>query len=173
MQDNASKAPDSKNRAKSIEASKKSSKNSVLQRVSDKALNSKGAAQNSLSISNNRDISINARTGIDPELFFAALKDFKLSNYQLEQLLHISSRTIQNKIEKKINLGPVHSEHLLKLMALYIKGVELFRTVDEFNHWLNKPFWFSNEKPINWLVTPGGIDAVMDELVKMAYGDVI
>ena len=70
-------------------------------------------------------------------------------------------------------LSPVHGEHLLKLMALYKKGVELFRTVDEFNHWLNKPFWYSNEKPLDWLITPGGVDAVMDELIKIAYGDTI
>ncbi len=158
MQDNAS------NERKRVEnSSKKVSQSSKI----------KITAQNALVTYNTRDISINARIGVDPRVFFQALADFKLSNQQLEALLHISSKTIQNKIEKNVSLGPVHSEHLLKLQALYLKGVELFRTVDEFNHWLNKPFWFSNEKPADWLVTPGGIDAVMDELIKMAYGDAI
>lgn len=140
---------------------------------SQAALDKNLLKQNVLLSYYNKDISMNARKGIDPTLFFDASKDFKLSIPQLEQILHISGKTIQNKLEKNIALGPVHSEHLLKLMALYKKGVQLFRTVDEFNHWLTKPFWFSKEQPLDWLVTPGGIDAIMDELVKMAYGDAI
>jgi uncharacterized protein (DUF2384 family) len=64
----------------------------------------------------------------------------------------------------------LESEHLLKLIALFTKGEELFGKVDEFNYWLQKPFWDSQEKPIDWLITPGGVDLISDELERLAHG---
>ena len=66
--------------------------------------------------------------------------------------------------------GPVQSEHLLKLIALYDKGDQVFGNIDEFNYWLNKPFWGSSEKPLDWLITPGGVDLVILEMDRLAYG---
>ena len=91
----------------------------------------------------------------------------------LAQIIHISPRTISNYKENKKSLDPVQSEHLLKLITLYQKGEEIFGNIDEFNYWLQKPFWNEKERPIDWLVTPGGIDLIMDELTKLAYGDAV
>jgi len=68
-----------------------------------------------------------------------------------------------------LNLEPAQSEHLLKLIALFGKGEEIFGNVGEFNYWLQKPFWNAKEKPFDWLVTPGGIDLVFDELERLAH----
>ena len=65
---------------------------------------------------------------------------------------------------------PLYSEHLLKIIALFNKGEEIFGTIDEFSYWLNKPFWGSKQKPIDWIVTSGGVDLVMDEIDKLAHG---
>lgn len=84
-------------------------------------------------------------------------------------MLNLSSRTISNYKEQQKTLDPVQSEHLLKLIALFGKGEEIFGNIDEFNYWLQKPFWIAKERPIDWLVTPGGVDLVIDELDRLSH----
>jgi putative toxin-antitoxin system antitoxin component (TIGR02293 family) len=115
------------------------------------------------------DLVILARKGIKAKVFYDFSESINVSEKSLAVLLNLSSRTISNyKTQHKL-LGPVQSEHLLKLIALYVKGEEIFGNIDEFNYWLKKPFWNAKEKPIDWLVTPGGVDLVMDELNRLAY----
>jgi hypothetical protein len=40
----------------------------------------------------------------------------------------------------------------------------------EFNYWLKKPFWNSKETPMEWIITPGGVDLLVEELEKLAQG---
>ena len=75
-----------------------------------------------------------------------------------------------NYKERRKSLEPIYSEHLLKLIALFEKGEEIFGSIDEFNYWLRKPFWGSEEKPIDWLVTSGGVDLVAEEIDQLAQG---
>ena len=64
-----------------------------------------------------------------------------------------------------------HGEHsLLKLIALYKKGEEIFGSIDEFDYWLKKPFWKSQQKPIDCLVTSEGVDFINEEIDKLAQG---
>jgi len=114
-----------------------------------------------------------ARNGIKTDVFYELAESAKIPEKNLAGLLHISPRTIGNYKEHDKPLNPVHSEHLLKLVLLYEKGEELFSNVDEFNYWLRKPLWNSTERPLDWLVTPGGIDVVIAELVHLAHGDVV
>jgi putative toxin-antitoxin system antitoxin component (TIGR02293 family) len=93
-----------------------------------------------------------------------------MGNKSLASILHLSSRTISNYHQNKQTLEPVQGEHLLKLIALYDKGIEVFGSIEEFNYWLNKPLWQSVEKPFDRLVTPVGIDLVLQELDQLAYG---
>lgn len=83
---------------------------------------------------------------------------------------NLSSRTISNYKESKKNLDPLYGEHLLKMIVLYEKGEQIFGNVDEFNYWLRKPFWNSNETPSDWLGTGGGVDFLTEELDKLAQG---
>lgn len=124
-------------------------------------------------VSNSYKLTATARKGISPQLFYDLATVIKMPEKNLADIIHISTRTVSNYKEDKKTLGPVQSEHLLKLIALYEKGEELFGNVDEFSYWLKKPFWGSAERPLDWLVTPGGIDLVMGELVKIAYGDAV
>ncbi|WP_461450961.1 antitoxin Xre/MbcA/ParS toxin-binding domain-containing protein [Mucilaginibacter sp.] len=111
-----------------------------------------------------------AMIGVNTDLFYSFAEVIKMGNKALAGILHLSSRTISNYHQNKQTLDPVQGEHLLKLIALYDKGIEVFGSIDELNYWLNKPFWNTEEKPVDWLVTPGGIDLVMQELDRMAYG---
>ena len=42
--------------------------------------------------------------------------------------------------------------------------------LSEFNYWLRKPFWNNGQKPVEWLVTSGGVDLMMEEIEKLAQG---
>ena len=61
-------------------------------------------------------------------------------------------------------------EHLLKLITLFEKGEQVFGNIDEFNYWLQKPFWNSAGKPVDWTTTSVGIDFLNEELDKLAQG---
>jgi putative toxin-antitoxin system antitoxin component (TIGR02293 family) len=113
---------------------------------------------------------LSARKGIKPKLFFEFADSINMPEKKLALLINISSRTIHNYKEQQKPLDPIQSEHLLKLIALYGKGEDIFGNIDEFNYWLQKPFWNSKEKPIDWLNTPGGVDLVMDELGRLSHG---
>lgn len=126
-----------------------------------------------LNLHNVSALVFSARKGVKPSVFYDFAASIKMSEKNLAALLHLSSRTISNYKEQKKSLEPVQSEHLLKLIALFDKGEEIFGNVDEFNYWLQKPFWNAKERPLDWLVTPGGIDLVTDELDRLAHSYVV
>jgi putative toxin-antitoxin system antitoxin component (TIGR02293 family) len=123
-----------------------------------------------LSIDNEVRMFTSARAGLSPVIFYRFAELIKMPDKSLANLLHLSPRTISNYLEKHKSLDPIQSEHLLKLIALYDKGEEIFGNIDEFNYWLNKQFWDSPEKPIDWLITPGGVDLVMLEMDRLSHG---
>lgn len=124
----------------------------------------------SLGLNNNLQIVYSARKGIRPSVFYSFARAVKMTEQNLATLLHLHPRTIQNRRKQQKNLDPVESEHLLKLIALFARGEELFGSVDEFNNWLHKPSWNNKEKPIDLLITPGGTDIMSDELERLAHG---
>lgn len=121
-------------------------------------------------IQNNAQIFKTAKFGVNTNVFYDFANTIKMHNKYLASILHLSPRTVSNYRINQQTLEPVQGEHLLKLIALYNKGVEIFGSLDEFNYWLEKPFWNETEKPIDWLVTPGGVDLVIQELDLLGYG---
>jgi putative toxin-antitoxin system antitoxin component (TIGR02293 family) len=125
---------------------------------------------NDLAIVNNYALVSSAHKGVSTKVFYDFADTIKIPEKTLASIINLSARTISNYNEKKKNLDPLYSEHLLKLIALYKKGEEIFGSIDEFNYWLKKPFWNSEQKPIDWLVTSGGVDLIMEEIDKLAQG---
>lgn len=121
-------------------------------------------------VENDVQLFSHARSGVSSLVFYQFAAAINMPDKSLAGLLNLSPRTISNYQEKQKPLAPAQGEHLLKLIALYNKGEELFGNIDEFSYWLNKPFWNSAEKPVDWLITPGGIDLVMLEMDRLAYG---
>lgn len=111
-----------------------------------------------------------ARKGLQPKVFYDFAEAIKMSEKNLAALINLSSRTISNYKDSQKMLDPLYGEHLLKLIALFEKGEQIFGNVDEFNYWLQKPFWNSNDKPSDWLGTGGGVDVLSEELDKLAQG---
>lgn len=124
------------------------------------------------SIRNTLTIVLEARRGLTAETFFDVADASLLNQNLLADLLHISLKTFQRYRKDNKRLNPATSEHLLKLLALFQQGNEVFGSIDSFNRWLAKPaFGLGNQVPLELLETSGGIDLVMDQLLRIAYGD--
>lgn len=111
-----------------------------------------------------------ARKGIKPKVFYDFAEVINMPEKSLAGIINLSARTLSNYKDQHKTLEPVYSEHLLKLIALFEKGETIFGNVDEFNYWLKKPFWNAKETPMDWVVTPGGVDLLIKELEKLAQG---
>lgn len=121
-------------------------------------------------IQNDYSLVIKAKEGIDTDVFYTFADSIKMPEKVLASVLNLSPRTISNYREQDKSLEPNHSEHLLKLISLFEKGKEYLGNIDEFNNWLEKPFWNSEEKPSDFLNTSGGVDLLISRLERMAQG---
>jgi len=123
-----------------------------------------------LDLHSSYSLMLTARKGIKAKTFYDLAVAIDMSEKNLAALINLSPRTISNYASSKKSLDPIYSEHLLKLILLFEKGEELFGSMDEFNYWLKKPLWNSNEKPMDWLSTSTGVDLVMSEMNQLAEG---
>lgn len=97
-----------------------------------------------------------------------------LSKQAVARFLHVTSRSLNRYLEEDRVLDAAKSETLLKLIALYQKGTEVFSTKEAFNAWLAAPaMGLSNHIPFDLMETSTGIDLIDEELDRIAYGDVL
>lgn len=112
-----------------------------------------------------------AQNGISANAFFDILTFSGLTKKELSDLLDVSFKTIQRYHKDGKKLNALNSEQLLKMITLYQKAEEVFGTIDSFNRWLRKPAaGLGNQTPIKYMQTPGGIDLIMEELIRIEYG---
>jgi putative toxin-antitoxin system antitoxin component (TIGR02293 family) len=87
-------------------------------------------------------------------------------------MLNISSKTLDRYRKAEKRLTPSDSELMLKLFTLYRQGEKIFGNLDEFQKWIEEPAYGLGYKvPKTILQTPAGIDMIMDELIRIEYGD--
>jgi len=124
------------------------------------------------SIKSNIAIALEANKGIDAHTFFDIVK---LSGYSKDEMARVFSTSVKtfSRYEKENKkLGPLRSELILKIMALFKKGIEIFGSLDSFKAWLAKPaFGLGSHTPFSLIHTSTGIDLVHDELVRIEFGD--
>lgn len=123
-----------------------------------------------LPLRNRADIFLTAQKGVSTKSFYDFATVIEMADKDLAGMINLSSRTVSNYKETRKNFEPIHGEHLLKLIALYLAGEEIFGNVQEFHYWLNKPLWKSSERPIDKLVTSLGVDLIAEEIEKIAQG---
>lgn len=112
-----------------------------------------------------------AHNGLSISAFFDILTFSGLSKEELSGLLDVSFKTIQRYQKDDKRLSALHSEQLLKIIAMYQKAEEVFADLESFNRWVRKPaLGLGNEKPLKFMQTPGGIDLIMDELRRIEFG---
>ena len=112
-----------------------------------------------------------AHLGLSVSAFFDILSFSGLTKDELAGLLDVSFKTIQRYQKDDKKLSAIHSEQLLKIIALYQKAEEVFADLDSFNRWVRKPaLGLGNKKPLKFMQTPGGINLIMDELRRIEFG---
>ncbi|MBI9070750.1 MAG: DUF2384 domain-containing protein [Melioribacteraceae bacterium] len=126
----------------------------------------------SANTADNLTIVTNAANGVNIKAFF----DFiTLSGYNKEEaagLFNVSLKTFMRYKKENKNLAPLYGEMVLKLIALYKLGLEIFGSVPSFNSWLKKEnFGLGNLVPKNLMNISGGIDLIAEELENIKYGN--
>ncbi|WP_044171174.1 type II RES/Xre toxin-antitoxin system antitoxin [Flectobacillus major] len=123
-------------------------------------------------IKNNTAIVLSARNGLNANAFYDIFILSGFKKEQLAELFHTSTKTIQRYTQSNANLDVVSSEHALKLIALYQKGTEIFGNIEAFRNWVNKPaYGLGWQIPYDLMQTSGGIELIMEELIRIEYGD--
>lgn len=113
-----------------------------------------------------------AMIGVDANLFYDMVDITGLPKDVLAEYLDISTKTLERYKKQHKKLNSMRSEVLLKLVTLYKKGIEVFGDIHSFRTWLNKPaYGLDEEKPSKLMVTSTGIDVIIEELVRMEFGD--
>lgn len=116
-------------------------------------------------------------TLLEPQAIYATAFDDMLavSSYNKEfaaDLLDISYKTVSRYQKEKKKLSPLQSEYILKTIVLFNKGNQVFENKESFNRWLDKPaFGLGNRIPRSLITTVGGINFIIDELNRIAHGD--
>ena len=108
-----------------------------------------------------------------PALLFFEVAD--LTGYRREQVAEVfdtSLKTFQRYERERRNLNPQDSEKVLKIQLLFNRGNDVFGSAEAFRRWMDKPaFGLGGQVPFSLLHTSGGIDLIMDELIRIDYGD--
>jgi putative toxin-antitoxin system antitoxin component (TIGR02293 family) len=112
------------------------------------------------------------RKGLKPDAVFDFMSLSNLPAARIEQMLGKTIKTFQSYRHHHTPLDPTISEKLLKLFNLYDKGLSLFGPPEDFNRWMSLPaFGLGHQVPSSMLDSITGMELVMDELVRIEYGD--
>jgi putative toxin-antitoxin system antitoxin component (TIGR02293 family) len=113
----------------------------------------------------------------EPEVMYAtSFNDMiTVANYDKDfaaDLLDVSYKTITRYQKENKKLSPLQSEFILKTIVLYNKGEKVFGSSESFTQWLKKPaFGLGNRTPTTFITTVTGINYILDELNRIAHGD--
>jgi uncharacterized protein (DUF2384 family) len=115
---------------------------------------------------------LTARKGLRPDAVFDFISFSKLPSVLVERLLNKTIKTFNNYKANNIVLDATTSEKLLKLFALYDKGLLVFGLTEAFNGWLGeRATGLGEQVPETMLDTITGINIVTEELIRIEYGD--
>lgn len=113
-----------------------------------------------------------ARQGVPTTAAFEVATAFGLPARELEGWYELSTKTLRLYVLDNKPLSASNSEKTLRLMALHQLGGEVFGDPAAFLRWLNKPaHGLDQEVPLALLATVGGIELVVEELRRIAHGD--
>lgn len=121
-------------------------------------------------LSSDMDVIEMSQHGITKASLMAFIRFLKISPEQFSKLLPITLRTIQRyPSEKRFN--PTISEHIILLVILVRKGIEVFESLENFMRWFNTPSQaLGQRQPCDLVSFKVGTQMVMDELGRIEYG---
>ena len=124
------------------------------------------------SFSNNIALVADSKKGLRAQAVFDFISLSEFSFPVIEKVLNKTIKTFTSYKKSQTTLDSTISEKLLKIFALYDKGVAVFGNIDEFNQWVATPsFGLGNMIPRDLLDTVTGIELVSNELIRIEYGD--
>jgi putative toxin-antitoxin system antitoxin component (TIGR02293 family) len=122
-------------------------------------------------ISDPATLVFSAQKGVSANIFDDVVKLFGHNEYMAE-VVELTQKTINKYRTNNIKFSPIRSEIMLKLIALYQKGVSIFGNRESFINWLSKPaFGINGYVPFDLVKTSDGIDLITEELDRIQYGD--
>ena len=96
---------------------------------------------------------------------------FNISREDTALMLNISSPTLYRWIKSNKNLDRNYSILLFELTDLFLYGIEVFKSKDNFSKWLNLPNTaLGGLEPQDLLEVPGGISKVKDIIGRIEHG---
>lgn len=112
-----------------------------------------------------------AQKGVSADIFDDVVALYGHHHY-LAEIVDLNLKTIHKYQSQKIKFSPARSELMLKLVALYHKGVAVFGERQSFLNWLSRPaFGIDNRLPLDLIKTSDGISLIDEELDRIRYGD--
>ncbi|MEM1321169.1 MAG: antitoxin Xre/MbcA/ParS toxin-binding domain-containing protein [Bacteroidota bacterium] len=124
-------------------------------------------------IENSYSLNLRSNQGVSAEIIYDIVKLSNLKEQFLaKNIFNFSTKTLRRYRDAHKILNPKDGEIALKLVALYKKGIEIFGEPSSFNSWIRKPaFGLGNVIPLNLMNTSTGVDLIMEELIRIEYGD--
>lgn len=111
-----------------------------------------------------------SRAGISKQVILSLAKRMSLTIQEIAAVMHISERTLQRYDDQDI-IKPEYTSRAVELVRLYIRGEEVFGSLDAFKSWMKSPnYIFNNETPLQLLDTPIGFRLVWDEIGRIEHG---
>lgn len=110
------------------------------------------------------------RKGLPKQAILSLAKKISFTIQDISKIMHISERTFQRFGEDEI-IKPEYSEKAVELAKLYVKGQEVFGSLEKFKLWMKTPSpFFKNQTPVSFLDTSIGFGLVNDELGRIEHG---
>jgi putative toxin-antitoxin system antitoxin component (TIGR02293 family) len=159
--------------AKAIKASNAMPSKMQPVALSSNPVSSVQQAFRNIDLQNHYQVVSTALSGVYADTFIKFVDLVNISRNELAAAMNISTKTIKNKLADKEPLDPNQGEHLLKIISLFELGEKIFGGLEPFKRWLEKPFFGKSQKPEDFMKTTGGVELIIDELKRVAYGDVI
>jgi putative toxin-antitoxin system antitoxin component (TIGR02293 family) len=111
------------------------------------------------------------KTGISAMAVEDFMHIYKIPRIEMARIVNLSLKTLSRVLNENRLLDQIHSDRLMELTELYQKGEEVFGNKEKFIRWLNSSHpALGNIRPAEWLDSQQGIDAIMDELVRIDEG---
>ncbi|MBE9547085.1 MAG: DUF2384 domain-containing protein [Desulfuromonadales bacterium] len=111
-----------------------------------------------------------ARKGVPMRAIGALAEFMSLSLQEVAEILPVSYRTLKRYTPNHI-LTKDLSAHVLELGRVFIRASEVLQDENKARLWLTRPCQaLGGVEPISMLDTPLGIEAVLDELVRIEHG---
>ncbi len=112
-----------------------------------------------------------AQKGINANIIKNFRTYFNLSRDITAEMLNISKPTLYRWIKSNKNLDKNYSIKLFEIADLFLYGIKVFESKENFFKWLNLPNTaLGGMEPIELIEVPGGVSKVRDVIGRIEHG---